>query len=333
MVEVEGVRYNRFVVARHVLVPLKIGPLEVPAVEARIGFRTASLFSPQQVVERATEAVSVDVSPRSRPPEGYSGAVGDLRYRASLEPESIDFGESAVLTIELRGNGNLPLVEAPAVWPTCSDCESYPPEEESDVTVDESGIHGNRFWRTTLVPRSWGEIELEPVMLAVYDPAAGHYRKQTLGPLRLVVGPPPATPTPEVIEEERVAAEEGADTSVPSPAGVKPGVPTWVFVVGALILGLALGGVAPWLAARRRKGALPPRRPDQSPADRARELQVALERWWMDARTRARGRALEADMQQLRRELEAIRFAPGRADHTETVLDLEERLRGLMRRA
>jgi len=110
-------------------------------------------------------------------------------------------------------------------------------------------------------------------------------------------------------------------------------VPLWAWIVGALIIGLAVGGVAPFLMARRRKGALPPRRAGESPAERARELQVALERWWMDARARAKGRALEEEMQQLRRELEAIRFAPGRADHTETVLDLEERLRGLMRRA
>jgi hypothetical protein len=333
VVEVEGLRYNRFVVARHVLVPLKAGPLELPIVEARIGYRGASLFSPQQVVERATEAMTVEVSPRPRPPEGYSGAVGELRYRASLEPESIDFGESAVLTIELSGNGNLPLVEAPALWPTCSDCESYPPEEDSDVTVDGSGIHGSRAWRTTLVPRAWGEIELDAVMLAVYDPAAGHYRRQTLGPLRLVVAPPPATPTPEVVEEERIAADGEVEEAAPVSSEAAHGLPTWAYVVGALVLGLALGGVVPWVLARRRRGALPSRRPEQSPADRARELQVALERWWMDARTRARGRALEADMQQLRRELEGIRFAPGRADHTDTVLDLEERLKALMRRA
>jgi hypothetical protein len=169
-------------------------------------------------------------------------------------------------------------------------------------------------------------------MLAVYDPAAGHYRRQTLGPLRLVVAPPPATPTPEVVQEERIAADEGVEEAAPVPSGTAHGLPTWAYVVGALVLGLAVGGVVPWVLARRR-GALPPRRPDQSPADRARELQVALERWWMDARARARGRALENDMQQLRRELEAIRFAPGRADHTETVIDLEERLKGLMRRA
>jgi hypothetical protein len=332
VVEVEGVRYNRFVVASHVLVPLKAGQLEVPPVEARIGFRSASLFSPQQVVERATEAKIVDVSQRPRPPEGFSGAVGDLRYLATIEPETIDYGESALLTVELRGNGNLPLVEPPAMWPACSDCESYPPEEESNVTVDESGIHGSRSWRTTLVPRTTGEIELAPVMLAVFDPAAGHYRKQTLGPLRLVVQPPPETPTPTVVEEEPIGEERESKEMPPSTGDVEAGIPLWAWIVGALVLGLLVGGMAPLLMARRGKGSLPPRRAGESPAERARELQVALERWWMDVRDRAKGRALEDEMQQLRRELEAIRFAPGRADHSETVLDLEERLRGLMRR-
>jgi hypothetical protein len=38
-------------------------------------------------------------------------------------------------------------------------------------------------------------------------------------------------------------------------------------------------------------------------------------------------------MESLRRELEAVRFAPGRADHSHTVEDLESRLRRLIRRA
>lgn len=333
VVEVDGVRFNRFVVARHVLVALKTGRVGLPSVEARIGFRTASLFGPQQVVERSTGEISIDVSPRPRAPEGFSGAVGDLRYSASLDPESIDFGDSAVLTIELVGNGNLPLVEPPAMWPACSECESYPPEEESEVNVDADGIHGSRTWRTTLVPRTPGEIDLESVILAVFDPVAGHYRRQTLGPLRLQVEPPLATPTPTT---EEAAPSEDAEVSdgSPDPApGDDPAVPLWVLIAGALVVGAAFGILIPFIVARRRKGVLPPRREDESPAERARELQVALERWWMDARTHAKGRALEGDMQSLRRELEAIRFAPGRADHTETVIDLEERLRGLMRRA
>ena len=98
-------------------------------------------------------------------------------------------------------------------------------------------------------------------------------------------------------------------------------------------LGLLLGGSVTWLLTRRRRTALPPRRSDQSPAERARELQLTLERWWLDARSSARGAALEEEMQDLRRDLEAVRFAPGRADHSDTVIDLEDRLRQLIRRA
>jgi hypothetical protein len=333
VVEIDGVRYNRFVVARHVLVPLKAGRLVVPEVGARIGFRSGSLFTPQQVVERKTRQQEVEVAARPQAPAGYAGAVGQLRYTASLQPEKIEFGESAVLSIELRGNGNLPLVEAPAMWPRCEECESYPPEEEISVTVDGQGVHGRRVWRTTLVPRSAGEFELAPVELAVFDPAAGTYRTDTLGPMKLVVEPPPVTPTP-VAE-----TPEETDTEAPSPLtetesdGSQSGPPQWVWVLGALMVGLAAGGITAFLMARRRRVALPPRRDGESPAERARHLQVALERWWLDARAKSRSAALEDEMQTLRRELEAVRFAPGRADHSETVADLEDRVRRLMRRA
>jgi len=332
VVEVDGIRYNRFVVARHVLVPLKTGSLAVPGVGARIGFRTGSLFSPQQVVERNSPERLVQVESRPPAPAGSAGAVGDLRYTASLEPRRIAFGESAVLSIKLEGSGNLPLVDAPALWPNCADCEAYPPEEESSIAVDGQGIHGSRVWRTTLVPRIPGELELAPVELAVFDPAAGSYRKQVLGPLRLVVDPPPATPTPLAEPEtaDPQAPPQSMQNATSAPAG---GTPPWLWVLGALAVGLLAGGVVTFFVARRRHVALPPRREGESPAERARQLQVALERWWLDARAKTRGEALEDEMQALRRELEAVRFAPGRADHSETVSDLEDRVRGLMRRA
>jgi hypothetical protein len=333
VVEVDGVRYNRFVVAQHVLVPLKTGSLTVPEVGARIGFRSTSLFAPQQVVERTSAQQVVEVAPRPQAPAGFSGAVGDLHYRASLHPERVAFGESAVLSIELEGSGNLPLVEPPAQWPQCTECESYPPEEESSVTVDARGIHGTRVWRTTLVPRSAGELELAPVELAVFDPAAGTYRKQILGPMRLIVDAPTVTPIPTVEPVREADTGTRPQPAAEPPAGAESGPPQWVWLVGALAVGLLVGGVVTLLVARRRHVALPPRRNGESPAERARQLQVALERWWLDARAKPRGEALEDEMQALRRELEAVRFAPGRADHTQTVCDLEDRVRGLMRRA
>ncbi len=163
VVEVEGVRFNRFIVARHVLVPLKTGRLAVPEVAAENRISNRQPLLAQHVVDRRRPSRRSRFRPGPGRPRAISGAVGDLRYRVSLEPETIAAGESAVLSIELKGSGNLPLVEAPASWPGCEDCESYPPEEESAVKVDANGIHGTRTWRTTLVPRTWGEFELAPV--------------------------------------------------------------------------------------------------------------------------------------------------------------------------
>jgi hypothetical protein len=185
----------------------------------------------------------------------------------------------------------------------------------------------------TVVPRSSGLIEFEPSVVAVYDPTAGEYRQQTLGPLRLEVIAPEPTPGPtpppapavvgggETIEEH--AAEPEAEATGPRP---------WRWIIGALLVGL-LAGAAPWFVSRRHRSPLPPKQPGEKPAERARQLQVVLERWWLDARTRPKGQALENEMLKLRTELEAIRFAPGRADHSETIVELEERLRRLLRRA
>ena len=298
---------------------------------AAIGVRTTGFFDSGQLIERSTPVRSIEVAVRPQAPPGFSGAVGDLRYSASIEPTEIDFGQSAVVTLTLKGRGNLPLVEAPTQFPNCADCDSYPPEEASRVTVDESGIHGSRTWQVTIVPQSWGVLELGAVDLAVFDPAAGRYVGHTVGPLSLTVGAPPPTPTPLVTpippdEDAVIGTGSGGQRDA-------PGIRLWLWIVGALVLGLSAGASATWALARRRRIALPPRRPDQSPAERARELQLTLERWWLDARSTSRGEALEEQMQDLRRELEAVRFAPGRADHSHTVEDLESRLKRLIRRA
>lgn len=331
VVEIDGVRYYRYQVMQSVLVPLKSGEIEIPAIEAAIGVRSRGFFDTGQLLERSSPIQTLEIAARPAAPPGFGGAVGDLDYSARIEPTEIEFGESTVLTVSLEGRGNLPLVEAPSVFPSCEGCDSYPPEEDSRITVDAAGIRGSRQWQVTVVPQTWGELVLEAVTLAVFDPSTGGYVEQTIGPLELTVLPPPPTPTPIVTPGPATAgaAGESAD-DVETETGISPG---WLLVVGALVLGAMIGSAATWLIGRRVRIQLPPRRRDQSPADRARVLQLTLERWWLDARTTERGAELEKEMQGLRSDLEAVRFAPGRADHTDTIVDLENRLKRLMRRA
>ncbi len=334
-VQRDGVVYRRFPVARYVLIPLKPGKLSIPPIRARIGLRSFSVFGPGNVVERETPRADFEIVPRPARPAGFSGAVGKLRYSASLKPDTIDLGGSATLTVTLRGNGNLPLVEAPSRWPDCSNCDTYPPEEDSKITVDDRGIHGQRSWQMTLVPRRAGVIRLKPVRLAVFDPVAGTYLEQVLGPFQLTVRGPKPTPTPTPVLLPRqgsgpvtITHRESGNRVPPAPKAFP-----WTIVAVALGAGLLAGVLFSILAVRSRQRSLPPPLPGQSAADRARELQGVLERWWIRVPERRRKPALQARVDELRRRLEMVRFAPGRADHSETVVELEKELRSLMRRA
>jgi len=186
----------------------------------------------------------------------------------------------------------------------------------------------------TLLPRTSGTLVLEPVDLAVFNPASGAYTTFSLGPLTLEVEPPPPTPTPVTHE---VAPGVGQEGDSPEPgaiergSGHQGGLPIWIVVGSALFIGVLGGGLLAWLVTRRRGNLIPPPRAGQTPAERARELQLAMEQWWVGLGEDQRFGAREAEMGAIRKALEAIRFAPGRADHSETIRDLEKRLRALLR--
>ncbi len=325
-VEVDGFRYYRVVLASHVLIPLTSGELILPPVKARFWVRGRGIFSPGQRLERTTETLRVQVRERPGDPGSFAGGVGRLSYRAELQPPTITLGSSAVLTIELSGSGNLPLMTAPDLWPSCSGYEIYPPEEDSAVEIGTGGIHGTRTWRTTLVPRQSGELHLDPITISTFDPGTGHYQEQSIGELSLQVVPPPP--------DESAPAQEPQPR--PAVSGQAQGAPTGVpmlWFAAALVLGVAAGGISTWLLARRRA-----EEPDrcahtglQAPSERARELQGQLAGWWHEHGEQHP--ALREEMEQLRGALEAVRFAPGRADHTYTVVDLEQRLKRLMRQS
>jgi hypothetical protein len=236
--------------------------------------------------------------------------VGELRYSASVEPEEIVLGESAVVTVQLEGTGNLPLVETPAEWPTCESCELFPPENVDRVVVDDQGIHGSRSWRVTMVPRQAGRLQLGPVELATFDPAGRRYRRQNLGPIELTVAPPPPTPTP-VTQQMAVDAPKAVEDRARHRHRGGSGDAWWIPAEGARdrdpdrglwwYLGRARAVRGPAAAARRGPAGGP-----------------ALSRWRSRVVDRRRDRPCAELRPRSRRcgAARAVRFAPGRADHS-----------------
>jgi len=333
-VEVDGVRFMRYPVARFVLIPLSAGTLELPECSARIGVRGGGFMALPQIVERSTKPVKVKVKALPPAPRGFHDAVGALRYDASLEPAAVPAGSSAMLKVTLTGTGNLPLAGSPFPWPAPEGVEIYPPEEDSSVRLTPAGPKGSRTWTAVVLPSRAGRFTIPAVPVAVFDTGAGRYRSATLGPFSLEVKPPPATPTPVPSPTPALQGATHRGSSRPaSPSPLRDGGTSSLpfLLAAAVVAGAIVGGVIAFVLLRRRGGGLPPRIEGERPAERARALQGALEGWWhgLDP-VRREDPELRREVERLRDELEAVRFAPGRADHSETVTALEERLRRLL---
>ena len=126
--------------------------------------------------ELATEPLSVEVRPipqRDAPP-GWNGAVGRYRVRAWVQPGSVGWGESALLTVEVSGAGNVRALRRPdpgAVW----GAELRPTGERAVVEVRDGVVGGVKTFSWLVVPVEPGLIRIGPVIFSYFDPWMGTF--------------------------------------------------------------------------------------------------------------------------------------------------------------
>ena len=177
-------------------------------------------------------------------PAAFEGAVGRFVVSFSLDRDHATRDQAFTATLDIRGEGNLPLLKTPP-W-TPSDFEVF------GTTVDDSlapaGELGSarRSFRWTLVPRREGARDVTPPAFAWFDPQSGRYHEAAL-----------VTPRLQVLSARGAKADASAvgwldafDREDARP-GSRRAVP-WA----ALIAGLAMG--AAWRLARA-KGTVDPR--------------------------------------------------------------------------
>jgi len=250
VVEIEGKRYGRVALIQKVLFPLRAGTIELEPAGFRLIARMpdSGFFGPlmtrTEPIRRRSNHVTIKVRDLPSAPAGYTGAVGDLRYRAELTPETIEEGDAATLVVSLEGEGHIQGLPAPEL-PELDGIRIYPPQQTSDSEVRRQRVRGQRTWSYVIVPDGAGQWEFPPLELNYFHPGSAAYRKTTTEPLRLTVEPGPEPLVAEVVppepEEAVVLPEEAA---------------RWkriaVSALGALGL-LVVGGGA-WAGWRRIRG-------------------------------------------------------------------------------
>lgn len=213
----------------------------------------------------ASGPVTVRVLPLPAHSGGYSGLIGDFDIALDVQPKSLKVGDSATVTVTLKGKGNIKDAPAPSFNAQEDTFKVYPDNPVESVDSGRSGTSGKKIFKYAFVPVRDGLFDIGPFSLTAFDPARKQYAPLVAGPVRVTVSPSKGEKM-----EAQVAGPNGGGTSVFVPKKVvrltghdilslktgeeilksSPRMPLWMFL--ALIAAPAAMFALAMTAVRRR---------------------------------------------------------------------------------
>ena len=140
-----------------------------------------------------TRTLVVEPLPEAGRPAGFSGLVGQFEMSSSLQPPEVKTGESATLTVRVRGRGNVNVVPDMKL-PDLESAKVYADQPVLEIQPDDKGIAGEKTMKWALVPGEEGRMEIPPLTLTFFDTDNRTYRTLKTPPHGLLVLPGERTP-------------------------------------------------------------------------------------------------------------------------------------------
>lgn len=171
----------------YALFPLKDGELKIPETKMQIGYQVMNFGFRTKTQNKILQAEAISLTVKSLPepmPSDFTNLVGRFGVAASLTPQNIKAGESATLTIDVSGSGNIRDGILPDLkW---TGLKSYPDKPVSDVQKSGYGISGKKTFKVAVVPSDSGTYQLPPMTLSYFDPKMGEYVSLEIQEMELV---------------------------------------------------------------------------------------------------------------------------------------------------
>jgi len=121
-----------------------------------------------------SDPVIITVNPLPAGPPDFSGAVGSFDLRSSITSASVKENDAITLRIDVTGNGNIKLINAPKLN-LPADFEVYDPKTQSNYTATAEGLNGNISFEYLFLPRFAGDYTIPPVNFVYFDPSTGKF--------------------------------------------------------------------------------------------------------------------------------------------------------------
>jgi hypothetical protein len=138
----------------------------------------------------ASEPLELNVLPLPEKgrPNDYSGLVGSFDIDATMEPSKLKAGESATLTVVVKGRGDVKHIpDLNLQEPDQIKIYSDQPVLKEDL--DSNGIKGSKTMKWALVPEEEGEYQVPQLSVSYFDTQKAKYQTLTTTPFTLSVQP------------------------------------------------------------------------------------------------------------------------------------------------
>ncbi len=120
-------------------------------------------------------AITIKPLPDANKPVDFNGAVGHFTIEANVENKKIAASDAGTLKVVIKGEGNLPIVNAPLVkWP--DSIEAYDPTAKEDVDKTIAPLSGSKTFEYVFTPQKKGNYILPPIGFSYFDPASASYK-------------------------------------------------------------------------------------------------------------------------------------------------------------
>jgi hypothetical protein len=221
-------------------------------------------------LESKPVAIAVKALPEESKPASFNGAVGHFSIEAGIENKNITAQDAAILKVTVKGNGNLPVVNAPQIkWP--ANVESYDAAVKDNIDKTVFPMTGTKTFEYSFVPKEKGNYNIPAIEFSYFDPASASYKVVECKAMSFEVA----------AAKKNARHPQTKDQSVASTNGSNSGLQNfflqhleWFLII------LILGGLALyfWRQNTRLKNAGPPK--DQplvaNPSDPESETLVAI---------------------------------------------------------
>jgi tetratricopeptide (TPR) repeat protein len=170
--------------------------IEPTSVIAKIDIKEASanrfdpFFSSRRTIKKfSSNSIEVKVNPIPKYDgnESYTGLIGDFTIKADINKKEMKVGESATLSIEVSGSGNIMDTSFENIDLPHDSFNIYDDQPEKKEALNSKGYLKKKLFKKALVPLKPGSFTLPEISLIYFDTKSGKYAKASTKPITLMV--------------------------------------------------------------------------------------------------------------------------------------------------